>query len=149
MTGGEGREEAVDDLTGCTLDELLERLPSAERLADVAAHLDRLERIAAISPARMMPEGAANKVVVYAFMQSSINDAAFAALALRQLLPLIAALSTPSTVSNAREILAAEVFGVADEVHMRRFATLTTVTVENAIRAIESALKAGGGGGGG
>jgi hypothetical protein len=85
----------ADDLTGCTLDELMESLPTLERLAEVAAHMERLERICECSKSVMTPEGAANKAVVYAFMQSSINEAAWAALALRQLLPLIRTLSQP------------------------------------------------------
>lgn len=82
----------ADPYTDLTFDELMERLPSDERLVQVAEHLERLERICTVSPGCMTPEGSANKAIVYAFMQSSINDAAFAALALRQLRHRIAAL---------------------------------------------------------
>lgn len=93
------RSTEADDLTGCTLPELLDRLPSAERLATVAEHLGRLERICAASRRCMTPEGAATKAVVYAFMQSSINDAAFTARALRQLLPIVRSLKSDAARS--------------------------------------------------
>jgi len=82
----------ADELTGCTMPELLERLPTAERLATIAEQLDRLVKICNLSKKCMTPEGGASKAIVYAFMESAIDDASFAALALRQLLPAIRAL---------------------------------------------------------
>lgn len=63
--------------------------------------------------------------------------------------PAIAALSTPSTVSNAREILAAayEDEGMSESLAIWRELGDSPFEIA-ALRAIESALKAGGGGDG-
>jgi len=97
----------ADDLTELTFEELIERLPTPDRLAEVAEQLSRLGRICKASPRRMTLEGSANKVLIPSFMQSAIDDAAFAALALRQLLPLaLTAAPSPARDDVALERLA-------------------------------------------
>lgn len=133
-------EDEADEHTGCTLPELLERIEDDARLIKVADDLTRLENICAASKSCVTPEGPAKKAVVHAFMQSSINSAAFCALALRQLRPAL----QQSTRAPDRNGVLEEAARVAAERYecqtgWHPYYRQAGETIAHAIRALKSA----------